>query len=138
MADRSGFTKHYTASRRQNWRTPSAIFIALHEEFQFTLDGASDGSNALLERWKTEEDVFVSWEGERVFCNPPWSRIGEFVELAAMADLAVLLVPARVNTRWFHRALDLGADVRFFLGRPSFDDGKGSSPFDCLLLVFEQ
>jgi hypothetical protein len=112
------------------------MFDALDADYGFTLDGASDDGNALLPRSNTSADILVSWVGERVFCNPPWSRIAEFVELAAFADLAVLLVPARVNARWFHRALELGAEVRFFQGRPRFGDGKGSSPFDCLLLVF--
>lgn len=76
-------------------------------------------------------------EGERVFCNPPWSMIKPFVDLAPFADLAVLLVPARCNARWFHRALSYGAAVEFFLGRPRFGDGRGSSPVDCLLLVFQ-
>jgi hypothetical protein len=130
------FVTHYSGTRRQNWTTPRAMFDTLNGEYGFTLDGASGDGNALLPRSVTASDVFVSWEGERVFCNPPWKRIAEFVELAALADLAVLLVPARVNARWFHRALELGAAVRFFQGRPRFGDGKGNSPFDCLLLVF--
>jgi phage N-6-adenine-methyltransferase len=132
----AGFVSHYNGARRQNWTTPRTLFDALDAEYGFTLDGASEDGNALLPKALTVDDVLVSWAGERVFCNPPWRRIAEFVELAAFADLAVLLVPARVNARWFHRALELGAEVRFFLGRPSFGDGKGSSPFDCLLLVF--
>jgi hypothetical protein len=112
------------------------MFDALNKQYDFTLDGASEEDNALTTRALTRDDVLVSWAGERVFCNPPWSRIAEFVELAAFADLAVLLVPARVNARWFHRALELGATVRFFLGRPRFGDAAGSSPIDCLLLIF--
>lgn len=132
----SGFVTHYAGARRQDWTTPRAMFDTLNDEYGFTLDGASGDGNALLPRANSASDVLVSWQGERVFCNPPWTRIAEFVELAAFADLAVLLVPARVNARWFHRALELGALVRFFPGRPRFGDGKGSSPFDCLLLVF--
>jgi site-specific DNA-methyltransferase (adenine-specific) len=112
------------------------MFETLDAEYGFTLDGASEAGNALLAKNLTRDDILVSWAGERVFCNPPWNRIAEFIELAAFADLAVLLVPARVNARWFHRALQLGATVRFFIGRPRFGDGKGSSPVDCLLLVF--
>jgi hypothetical protein len=130
------YVTHYSGARRQDWTTPRAIFDSLMREYGFTLDGASGTGNALLPQALTGDDILVSWAGERVFCNPPWKRIAEFVELAAFADLAVLLVPARVNARWFHRALELGAEVRFFLGRPSFGDGKGSSPFDCLLLLF--
>lgn len=78
----------------------------------------------------------MPWKGERVFCNPPWGGIRPFVELAATADLACLLVPARTNCRWFHRALELGAEVRFFLGKPKFVGNAHTSPVDCVLLLF--
>lgn len=78
------------------------------------------------------------WTGERVFCNPPWSNIRPFLALAAQAELAVLLVPARTNAEWFHRALQLGAVPQFFLGRLTFVGANGQCPVDCCLLVFER
>lgn len=136
----TAYVEWYGKERRQNWRTPPEIFEPLDWEFRFTLDGASEPGNGLLPRASTAENP-LSWVGERVFCNPPWSNIKPFVELAATADVAVLLVPARTNAKWFHRALDLGASVRFFLGRPKFIGGPANqqghnSPVDCLLLVF--
>jgi hypothetical protein len=132
----------YGRGRKQNWTTPDSIFGPLHDEYNFTLDGASEPGNGLLPHASTAKQP-LCWEGERVFCNPPWSNIPPFIEQAALADLAVLLVPARTNARWFHRALDLGATVRYFLGRPSFGSGpegqKGhNSPVDCVLLVFDR
>lgn len=130
---------YYRGWRDQTWRTPKDLFQALHAEYSFTLDGAANAENALTSEYLTQEDLFQSWNRQRVFCNPPWSKIPEFIEKAAFAELAVLLVPARVNARWFHRALELGAEVRFFEGRPQFriDDGRpGASSVDCLLLVF--
>lgn len=130
----------YGHGRKQNWTTPRAMFDQWHEEYGFTMDGASEPGNGLLLKASTIEAP-LPWDGERVFCNPPWSNIAPFVELAATADLAVLLVPARTNVKWFHRALELGAVARFFKGRPKFENGptghKGhNSPVDCLLLVF--
>jgi hypothetical protein len=123
----------YKGERKQNWTTPDAIFDMLNAEYAFDLDGAADADNAKLPEFS---EYRLTWVGRRVFCNPPWSSIPPFIELAGTADLAVLLVPARTNARWFHRALELGATVRYFLGRPRFGDGQGSSPVDCLLLVF--
>lgn len=99
------------------------------------MDGASELGNGLLERASTAEHP-LPWEGERVFCNPPWSNIRPFIEQAVKADLAVLLVPARTNCKWFHRALELGAYPHFFMPKPKFVGAKNSSPVDCLLLVF--
>lgn len=127
----------YGGARRQNWATPPELFRPLHDEYGFTLDGASEPGNGLLPRSSTVEDQ-LPWDGERVFCNPPWSNIRPFVELAATADCAVLLVPARANSKWFHRALDLGASVRFFKPRPKFVGAKHGSPVDCVLLVFQK
>lgn len=131
----NAYVDWYGGERRQSWATPPAFFDALHAEFRFTLDGASEAGNGLLPR-SSSADAPLPWEDERVFCNPPWSNIPPFVELAATAAFAVLLVPARTNCRWFHRALALGAQVRFFLGKPKFVGAKHVSPVDCVLLVF--
>lgn len=129
----------YGHGRAQNWRTPKSLFEALHARFTFTLDGASEPGNGLLPRASTKEDP-ISWAGESVFCNPPWSDIAPFVENAKHARCAVLLVPARTNAKWFHRAIELGAKPEFFIGRPKFESDtnhKGhNSPVDCMLLVF--
>jgi phage N-6-adenine-methyltransferase len=134
------YTDWYRGDRHQAWGTPADLFAGLHREFGFTLDGAADDDNALLDVASTPSNP-RPWVGERVFCNPPWSDIAPFVEMAARADLAVLLVPARTNVRWFHRALEMGATLRYFKGRPKFvnPDHRGAghnSPVDCLLLIF--
>ena len=141
MADGALYVDWYGKSRAQNWGTPRDLFDTLHQEFRFTLDGASEPGNGLLPRASTAVRP-LRWEDERVFCNPPWSNIRPFVEMAPAASLAVLLVPARTNVAWFHRALQLGAVPRFFLGRPKFVRPTGhvgkahNSPVDCVLLVF--
>lgn len=135
----TAYVDWYGKERAQNWRTPALLFDPLHAEFAFDLDGAADDGNALLPEASTPTHP-RDWAGRRVFCNPPWSNIKPFVELAATAEVAVLLVPARTNARWFHRALELGASVRFFVGKPKFEHPqngpKYNSPVDCLYLVF--
>lgn len=131
----ASYVTHYQGSREQTWRTPEALFGSLNAEFHFTMDGAAEMGNALTARYSSIESR-LPWTGERVFCNPPWSDIAPFVELAATAAVAVLLVPARTNCKWFHRALELGGRPRFFLGKPRFLGAKWNSPVDCLLLVF--
>ena len=123
--------------RTQNWRTPPELFARLHAHYRFTMDGASEPGNGLLPKSSTAAAP-LPWDGERVFCNPPWSNIRPFVEQGPRAALAVLLVPARTNCRWFHRALELGAELDFFKPKPKFVGAKATSPVDCLLLVFER
>ena len=131
----NAYVNWYGGDRRQSWGTPRTLFEPLHAEYRFTLDGASEPGNGLLIRASTAESP-IDWNGERVFCNPPWSNIRPFLELAPAAELAVFLVPARTNTRWFHRALELGATPRFFKPKPKFVGAKHGSPVDCVLLVF--
>lgn len=129
------YVEWYAGPRKQEMTTPPSLFAGWDARWNFTLDGAASPKTALLPRFSSEAEP-RSWRGERVFCNPPWSGILPFVELAASADLAVLLVPARTNARWFHRALALGARPEFFLGKPRFGNAKWNSPVDCLLLIF--
>lgn len=130
------YVEWYGKERKQNWCTPPKLFDPLHAEFGFTMDGASEPGNGLLPRASTA-DSQIPWNGERVFCNPPWSNIRPFLELATDAELAVFLVPARTNAKWFHRALELGATPRFFKPKPKFVGAPFISPVDCVLLVFD-
>lgn len=131
------YVSWYGGKRSQTWRTPPMFFQTLHRRYSFTMDGAATKGNALLPIASTAEEP-RDWTGERVFCNPPWSNIRPFLALAAQAELAVLLVPARTNAEWFHRALQLGAVPQFFLGRLTFVGANGQCPVDCCLLVFER
>ncbi len=127
------YVDHYQGARKQDRRTPREFFDRLHAKYGFTLDGAATAENALLPRFSAE-DAPISWKGERVFCNPPWSNIPPFIEQIVEAEFACLLVPARTNCKWFHRALDLGATPDYFKGKLSFS-GPWNSPIDCLLLL---
>lgn len=129
------YIDHFKGERKQDLTTPVEFFSRLDHRFNFTLDGAASPENALVARFSSIERE-LSWKSERVFCNPPWSSIPKFLEYAPDAELAVFLVPARVNARWFHRALELGAKVEFFCGKLKFGNCEWNSPVDCLLLVF--
>ncbi len=80
-----------------DWRTPSLMFRNLHREFSFSLDGAATKHDTLLPRF-TDDIHNQSWDGERVFCNPPYSDTKTFLIKASEADLAVFLIPYRPQT----------------------------------------
>lgn len=92
--------KHHGGS--DDWRTPSLLFRNLHREFVFTLDGAATKHDTLLPRF-TDDIHNQSWDGERVFCNPPYSDIPSFLVKASEADLAVFLIPYRPQTIYWLR-----------------------------------
>jgi hypothetical protein len=133
------YVDHHKGERKQERTTPIDFFVKLDARFHFTMDGAASEENALLPRYSSIAKP-LSWHKERVFCNPPWSSIAEFMETAvdfeAEPEFACFLVPARVNAKWFHRALTMGAVPEFFCGRLTFDRLRLNSPVDCLLLKF--
>jgi hypothetical protein len=76
----------------QSWRTPRDVFDKLHSIFHFTVDACADESNKLLPRF-FEDATFDSWEGERSFCNPPFSFVNSFLFQGPRAEVAVFILP---------------------------------------------
>lgn len=123
------------SSASDRWATPTEVYNALNEEFRFTfdpcpLDGEGDGLAPL----------FCQWAGHRVFCNPPYGpKLGEWLKRWREAELAVYLIPARTDTRWFHDiCLPHAKEIRFIRGRLKFGDAKHSAPFPSMVVVFER
>ncbi|HGU1490847.1 TPA: DNA N-6-adenine-methyltransferase [Escherichia coli] len=92
--------KHHGGS--DYWRTPFLLFKNLHREYLFTLDGAATEYDTLLPSF-TDDIHNQSWDGERVFCNPPYSDTKTFLAKASEADLAVFLIPYRPHTTYWLR-----------------------------------
>lgn len=148
------------------YETPPELFWQLHQEFRFTLDAAASHENALLPRYCTKEGTFVktdygalmvsesdglslSWQGERVYCNPPYDRsLSRWVAkgCAKEGPLVVMLLPVSTSTRWFHDYIwdatwqcpRPGVEVRFLRGRLAFRvEGapKRNNRYDSMVVV---
>jgi phage N-6-adenine-methyltransferase len=118
------------------------LFARLHARFQFDLDPCASAENAKCERYFTraEDGLKQEWTG-RVFMNPPYGReIAKWVAKAweaaqATAELVVCLVPARVDTRWWHTYAARG-EVEFLPGRLRFGGATSGAPFPSAVVVF--
>lgn len=123
------------------WRTPAGLFDALNQEFHFDMDPcpAVESNLACLER-NGLAPLFTRWHGKRVFCNCPYGpQIQRWLERGLEADLAVFLIPARTDTRWFHEiVLPLAKEIRFLRGRLRFGDANAGAPFPSMVVVFEK
>lgn len=131
------------SSKSDEWATPEEIFNSLDEEFSFTLDPCSTEENHKCDKYFTKEDdgLKKQWGGDRVFCNPPYSAIGKWVEKAYRETrndntLVVLLIPARTDTRYFHDFIYNRAEIRFVKGRLKFGQSKNSAPFPSMVVIF--
>jgi hypothetical protein len=117
------------SSASEHWATPRETFLALHREFVFTLDPCRINAQV--------DGLTRSWVGERIYCNPPYGRgIGEWLKKAREADLAVFLLPARTDTKWWHEYAMKADEIRFLRGRLKFGDSKNSAPFPSVILVY--
>lgn len=136
--------------------TPPDLFAAWHERYRFTVDAAAAPHNAKLPRFWTEADngLLQPWDGERVWCNPPYSAIWPWVRKAwgEPKALVVMLLPAnRTEQRWWQEEIEPRRDqrgsrlsVHFLPGRIRFlapgQEVAGPNerpPFGCALLVWQ-
>jgi phage N-6-adenine-methyltransferase len=159
--------------------TPQDLLIELDAEFSFTLDAASTHQNAVCDLHYTELGLFNGetmlsaldgltgpWDGENVWCNPPYSEIEAWVAKAwqewdrpvedGRPGCIVMLLPAnRTEQPWWAAMVEPRRDgrgplrTRFIEGRRHFTvnggqpiinkkTGKKSSPdFGLVLLVWK-
>ena len=132
------------SSKTDNWATPPEVFKDLDNEFKFTLDPCASKENHKCDKYFTKEEngLLQDWGGQRVYCNPPYGRtVGDWVEKAAKESrkentIVVMLLPARTDTKWFHKYIYGRATIRFIRGRLKFGGSKNSAPFPSMIVIF--
>ena len=139
-------TEVLLSSKKMDWATPQDFFDKLNEEFYFTLDPCADDFNHKCEKYYTEaqDGLQQDWSGEKVFCNPPYGRdvpkwVKKCYDETHTGDclVAVMLLHARTDTRWFHDYIYHKADeVRFVKGRLRFGGQTTNAPFPSMVVVF--
>ena len=125
------------------WATPRQWYDYLDLEFGFTLDPCCEHETAKCAKHYTpaEDGLAQSWQDERVYMNPPYGReIGKWMrkayeEARDNGALVVCLVPARVDTEWWHRYASKG-EVRFPKGRVTFGEAEAPAPFPSAIVIF--
>lgn len=139
------------SAKTDDWGTLPEVFAPLNKEFNFTLDACADVTNHKCDLYFTKEDnaLVQRWAPHRVYVNPPFSLNYDFVrkghEEAQAGALVVFLIPARVQTKWFHEFCwdnrlhkpRPGVEIRFIKGRvPYIGTAAGGAPFPVMVLVF--
>lgn len=139
---------HYS-SVKDYYETPPEIFDPLNERFNFTLDPCCQESTAKAKKFYTKEDngLKQDWGGETVFVNPPYGRaLPKWVEKCyneAQKEntTVVMLIPARPDTRYFHKFIYHNSkEFTFIKGRVKFllngERTKHAAPFPSMTVVF--
>lgn len=109
----------------------------LDAEFRFTLDPCPlDNSGLAGASLWGKDGTLLSWKGERVFCNPPYSNIEPWIARGREAELAVFLLPVRSDVPWWHDHALKADELRFIQGRLRFDAMSGGAPFPNVLVIY--
>ncbi len=119
-----GFRKE--GDSKDEWLTPPHILKALG---QFDLDPCSPVNRPwpTAEKHLTIQDNGLSqpWDG-RVFCNPPYSDSGPWLQRCAEHRNAIALIFARTETEtWFRHIWDEARGILFIKGRLTFAHVSG-------------
>mgnify|MGYP001566593805 FL=1 len=82
--------------------------------------------------------------GKRCFINPPYGKqIKIWLEKALFeikkgnTELAVFLLPAYTDVKWFHEiVLSKATEIRFIKGRLKFGSHNNTAPFASMVVIF--
>jgi len=132
------------SSTAAEWDTPQAFYDKLNQQFEFTLDPCATAANAKCKKYFTEKDngLFQDWGGHRVFVNPPYGRnIGAWIKKAYEESkkhntVAVMLIPSRTDTKWWHDYVMKAKEVHLVRGRLKFGGSDNAAPFPSAVVVF--
>lgn len=129
------------ATPKDRWRTPKPFYDRQNEEFEFFIDAACESDNCLAPfgvYFDQGMDAFTfDWssipKGSAVWCNPPYSNVKPFLELALRTSRKyglkwVFLINVDTSTLWWNNLVrDRATEVRFVAGRIKFWLQDGST-----------
>src|ERR1700761_1100004 len=113
------------SSKSHEWSTPQDLFDRLNEVHHFELDVCATTENAKCDVYFDidQDGLSKEWHG-KVWCNPPYGRaIKSWVRRCYEHGNAVMLLPARTDTKWFHDYC-LKGSIEFIRGRLKFGGAK--------------
>lgn len=141
-----------------DWRTPEHILYKVRTVFNASieLDPASAPDNPTrAKRFLCEGGLEYDWGGyNNIFLNPPWSRalgmpiqwwvalLWEYAQDQGIGEgQAILVCPASVNAKWFHKYVAPADAICFPKGRIVYDpppemDSDDAPTFDSAIAYY--
>ena len=138
--------KGMNSSDRSDWETPQDFFNRLNRIYEFTLDVCATAENTKCNLYYTPEDdgLSQSWKYHVCWLNPPYGReISAWMRKAYLETKkgncrVVALIPARTDTKWWHRYVMKAATIGLVKGRLTFVGGESAAPFPSAVAFFHK
>lgn len=128
-----GTRSYILKSQSDDWETPEELYDALNNIFHFDFDPCPVTPSF--------DGLRLDW-GKRNYVNPPYSQLGRWIEKAYLESskgkLVVMLIPARTDTKAFHKYILGKAQIFYIKGRLKFvlKDKAAPAPFASLIAIF--
>lgn len=125
---------------KDEWNTPKELYEKLNKEFCFDFDPCPE--NYVI------DGLTITW-GARNFVNPPYSKWQKWMQKGyeeyLKGKLVVFLIPARTDTKAFHKFCwddDHNrpypfVEIRHIPGRLKFGNSENGAPFPNMLIIFD-
>jgi len=126
----------FKGNRSDHWATPTNIYDEHIENGYIDYNPL----NSYIDPFYKNTTKYIN---QNIFINPPFSILNKREWILTIKLLILggnhikILMPARVDTKQFHKLLELGFKVKFIKGRLKYND-KGSAPFPSLWLIYGQ
>ena len=142
-------------SERQDWGTPDSFMEYLKDHFNFIpdVDLAASSSNKKAPAYysKTNSCLNLNWEGNNFWMNPPFGKelplfLDKIEEQYNKGNInrCFVLIPARTDTKWFHRMMAGNVHCCYFIkGRfnfvhPDLNCDGANAPFPSILVEWDK
>lgn len=117
------------SKKTDDWKTPSDIMNIFMQ---------SDWIDCF--KYQSQYDQFeIDYYHKNLYINPPYSKMNDvakwIINQYKNDNEIILLIPARTDTKYFHKLLELKPIVYFIKGRLHYNECAGA-PFPSVMLHF--
>lgn len=127
----------------QEYETPDEIFVPLHKEFNFKLDGCASSINCKVDNYYSkQDDCFTKNWDKTTWVNPEFYTVRKFVRKAYEDSekfncTIVMLFLVKSNTNWWSDYVMKAKEVRFINQKVQFKGTDQGLRFPACIVVFE-
>ena len=120
------------SKKSDDWKTPAELYNAL----------SNSGYLDPCPYQAKEDGLIKNYHGNKLFINPPFSKMIDWVQYAIFQryiwdNKVALLIPARTDTKYFHKLLEYTPSIYFIKGRLHYNESEKNAPFPSLFIVLD-